>query len=62
MLRSAGFVDVTVDMKEESKDFIKDWLPGSGCENYVVSAQIVAFKPRDGQEVEAFEAPEESAG
>lgn len=32
-------------MKEESKEFIKDWMPGTGCENYVVSAAITAVKP-----------------
>ena len=31
--------------KEESKEFIKDWLPGSGAEDYVVSANVTAYKP-----------------
>jgi hypothetical protein len=44
-LKSAGFVDVVVKLKEESRDFIKNWLPGSGCEKYVVSADITACKP-----------------
>jgi len=41
-LSNAGFKDVSVNMKEESKDVIKQWLPGSGAEDYVVSAEINA--------------------
>ena len=44
MLRNAGFSDVRVNPKEESISFIKDWVPGSGAERYVVSADIQAFK------------------
>jgi arsenite methyltransferase len=44
-LREAGFVDVKVLVKPESRDFIKDWLPGSGVENFVASANIEAKKP-----------------
>jgi len=36
---------VSVVEKEESKEFIKDWLPGSGAEDYVVSANVTAYKP-----------------
>ena len=46
MLRAAGFSEVTVSVKEESRKFIKDWFPGSGAENYVVSANIKATKPK----------------
>jgi len=45
LLRVAGFEDVRVDVKEASRDFIRDWLPGSGVENYVASASIEAIKP-----------------
>lgn len=45
MLRDAGFVDIIVDVKEESAKYIKDWMPGSGAENYVASANITANKP-----------------
>lgn len=45
MMADAGFVDVQVELKEESREFIKDWLPGSGCEDYVVSANVTARKP-----------------
>jgi hypothetical protein len=46
MLERAGFVSVEVVLKEESKDFIKKWLPGSGCEDFVISANITARKPK----------------
>ena len=45
MLVDAGFADVRVEEKAESREFIKDWMPGSGCENYVVSANVTAIKP-----------------
>ena len=51
MLKEAGFAEVTIGLKQESKAFIKDWFPGSGCENYVISANIEAKKapPSDTQ-------------
>jgi ubiquinone/menaquinone biosynthesis C-methylase UbiE len=45
LLREAGFEMVRVTVKEESRAFIKDWLPGSGAEKYVASANIEAVKP-----------------
>lgn len=45
MLRDAGFERVSVRVQSESRDFIKDWLPGSGVENYVASATVEAVKP-----------------
>lgn len=45
LLRVAGFESIRVDVKEESRAFIRDWLPGSGVENYVASATIEAVKP-----------------
>jgi SAM-dependent methyltransferase len=45
MLREAGFVDIDIALKEESREFIRDWFPGSGAEQYVVSALIQATKP-----------------
>ena len=44
MLQKAGFSDIRVTSKEASRSFIKDWAPGSGAENYVVSADIQATK------------------
>jgi len=45
MLREAGFSDIEVAVKEESREFIKDWFPGTGYENYVSSAIITATRP-----------------
>lgn len=45
LLRGAGFEDVRVDVKEESRGFIGEWMPGSGAETYVASASIEAVKP-----------------
>ncbi|MBN1196321.1 MAG: methyltransferase domain-containing protein, partial [Candidatus Aminicenantes bacterium] len=45
MLRKAGFVDVSVEVREDSARFLRDWFPGSGAEEYVRSAMITARKP-----------------
>jgi len=45
MLVVAGFVDIRITPKDESREFIKDWAPGSGVEAYVLSANIEAIKP-----------------
>ena len=35
-----------IDVKPESREFIRDWIPGSGSENYIASATIEAVKPK----------------
>ncbi len=45
MLADAGFENVRILPKDESRDFIRDWAPGRGVETYVVSAYIEASKP-----------------
>ncbi len=45
LLRSAGFDRVAVNVKPESREFIREWMPGSGAEDYVASATIEAIKP-----------------
>ena len=45
MLVEAGFEQVKVEVRPESRAFIAGWLPGSGAEEYVASATIEAVKP-----------------
>ena len=45
MLNDAGFIDININPKDDSREFIKDWAPGMGIEEYVVSAHIEATKP-----------------
>lgn len=49
ILAKAGFTDIVIEPQENSRMFIKDWVPGSDAENYVVSAKIKAIKPRIGR-------------
>lgn len=44
-LVDAGFADVELKLKEESRAIISQWLPGSGAEDFVISAEITARKP-----------------
>ena len=44
MLKEAGFEDIVVQLKQESKALIKTWFPDSGSEDYVISATIEARK------------------
>ncbi len=45
ILEESGFEKIDIAPKDESKDFIKDWAPGRGVEDYVLSASIEAVKP-----------------
>ncbi len=45
IMADAGFVDIRIQPKDESREFIRDWAPGRGVEDYVVSATIEAIKP-----------------
>ncbi|MEE4241468.1 MAG: arsenite methyltransferase [Desulfopila sp.] len=44
MLRQSGFQKVRITPREESRSFIREWMPGSNVEKYVVSAIIEAEK------------------
>jgi len=46
MIQAAGFEQVVVEPKDETREFIRDWAPGRGVEDYVVSARIEAVKPK----------------
>ena len=45
ILEKNGFKDIRIEPKDDSKEFIKDWAPGRGVEDYVLSATIEAVKP-----------------
>lgn len=46
MLADVGFVDIDIQPKEESREFIREWEPETRLEDYVLSASIRATKPR----------------
>jgi SAM-dependent methyltransferase len=48
-LAAAGFRDIVVTVKPESRDMVASWAPGRGIENYVASAIIEARKPLPGE-------------
>lgn len=45
ILSKAGFTDILIEPQENSRMFIKDWVPGADAEDYVISAKIKAVKP-----------------
>jgi SAM-dependent methyltransferase len=45
MLKAAGFEDIKIKPKEESRELIKEWAHQSKVADYVVSATIEARKP-----------------
>ncbi len=45
MLRDAGFVDIRIQPRDESRTFIREWIPGTSLADYLVSASIEAVKP-----------------
>jgi hypothetical protein len=44
-MQNAGFKEIKITPKDDSKDFIKDWAPGKNVTDYVLSAHIEAIKP-----------------
>ncbi|MCL4108046.1 UNVERIFIED_CONTAM: hypothetical protein GTU68_017074 [Idotea baltica] len=44
-LQATGFDQIEIKPKEESREFIQDWAPGTGAEDYVLAATIEAVKP-----------------
>lgn len=45
ILKQIGFKDISLTPKEDSREFIKDWIPNSKAEEYIQSAIIKAVKP-----------------
>ena len=45
MMRAAGFEQIRIQPKDESKEFINDWAPGQNVTDFVVSATIETVKP-----------------
>lgn len=45
MLVEAGFTDIRIQPKDESRTFIREWVPGTNIADYLVSATIEAVKP-----------------
>ena len=43
-MRSCGFGDVRIQVKEDSRSYIGQWAPGSNAEDYVATAYIFAYK------------------
>lgn len=43
-LKNAGFTNIQITPKDESKDLIREWEPNYDLENYIVSAIIQATK------------------
>lgn len=49
IMSDVGFSNIRIAPKDESREFIKDWAPGRGVEEYVLSATIEAVKPGSGR-------------
>ena len=47
MLKNAGFVNISMVPKDNSKEIIKSWVPGKNVEEFVASYMIEATKKTD---------------
>ena len=47
-LHAAGFTDVSIQVKPESREYVATWAAGRGIENYGASANVEARKPASG--------------
>lgn len=45
ILQDVGFSNISINPKDESREFIREWVPGGAIEDYVLSATIEATKP-----------------
>lgn len=46
ILSRVGFTDIVIEPQQNSRQFIKEWVPDAKAEDYVVSAKIMATKPK----------------
>ena len=44
IIEKSGFRNVEIKIKEESREYISNWAPGTKVEDYVSSADILAVK------------------
>jgi SAM-dependent methyltransferase len=47
MLQEAGFHNIEIQTKDESRELISHWVPGKNVQDYIVSATIEARKPKE---------------
>jgi len=45
ILEKTGFINIRIQLKDESKKFIREWTPDLNITDYVISANIEAEKP-----------------
>ena len=45
IIEKAGFKDISICPRDESRGMIREWVPGSKLDDYIVSASIEAKKP-----------------
>ncbi len=45
ILSDVGFIRIRIAPKDESREMIREWVPGSNIHDYVLSATIEAVKP-----------------
>jgi SAM-dependent methyltransferase len=47
MLQEAGFQDIEIQTRDESRELIREWGPEKNVQDYIVSASIEAVKPKE---------------
>ena len=51
MMKKAGFVDIKLIPKSNSKEIVSTWAPGMSPEDYIASFRIEAIKPMQAKEI-----------
>ena len=44
LLENSGFGNINIEIKEDSRNYIEKWVPGSNAEDYIASAYISAIR------------------